>query len=200
MEKAIDHSHSSFKFRLFKAFFLCFALVSSLTSISLHLSFLLPFFSLLVLSSLLLFNFIHKKSSISDEILLQEAKQKPENETIVQEYDEDECDFTMSNDFELRSSLISCENSMFSSVISSDDESITDGDDEDYLIEIPLPEQVTGLKQGKKKKKKKLDTDELLDLLPESLLEQEGLAQLLSEINGEDNLIEIDISVGSIRC
>ncbi|CAA3019146.1 Hypothetical predicted protein [Olea europaea subsp. europaea] len=194
MEKAIDHSHSSFKFRLFRVFFLCFALVSSLTSISLHLSSLLPLFSLLVLSALLLFNYIHKKSALSDEILLQEANQKPENETVVQEYAADEYDFTMSNDFELRSSSISCENSLFS--ILSDDESSTEVDDEDYLIEIPLPEQVTSLKQGKKK----LDTDELLDLLPESLLEQEGLAQLLSEINGEDNLIEIDVSVGSIRC
>ncbi|CAA2978288.1 Hypothetical predicted protein [Olea europaea subsp. europaea] len=147
------------------------------------------------LIALLLFNYIHKKSALSDEILLQEAKQKPENETVTQEYAAEEYDSTMSNDFELRSSSISCENSLFS--ILSDDESSTEVDDEDYLIEIPLPEQVTSLKQGKKKT---LDPDELLDLLPESLLEQEGLAQLLSEINGEDNLIEIDVSVGSIRC
>ncbi|KAL2495968.1 uncharacterized protein Fot_39725 [Forsythia ovata] len=190
MEKAIDQSHSSFKFSLFRAFFLCFAFVSSLTSISLHLSSLLSIFSLLVLSSLLFFNFVHKKRTISDEILHQ-AKQKPENETIVHEYNE------TSNDFELGSSSISCENSMVSSVNLSDDESVIEDDDEDYLIEITLPEQVTGLKQGKKQK---LERDELLDLLPESILEQEGLAQLLSDINGEDNLIEIDISVGSIRC
>ncbi|KAI3456818.1 hypothetical protein Pfo_013481 [Paulownia fortunei] len=82
--------------------------------------------------------------------------------------------------------------------LSLSDESMSDDAEEDYLIEIPLPEQAVGMEE---RKRHKLET-ELLDLLPESVLQQEGLEDFLSDINeicGEDNLIEIDISMGSIR-
>ncbi|CAD5193492.1 unnamed protein product [Musa acuminata subsp. malaccensis] len=37
-------------------------------------------------------------------------------------------------------------------------------------------------------------------LLPETAFRQHGIMELLSEIYEEDNLIEIDIARGSIKC
>ncbi|KAF5728463.1 hypothetical protein HS088_TW21G00610 [Tripterygium wilfordii] len=68
-----------------------------------------------------------------------------------------------------------------------------DGDDDDGLIEINLPgnDLIEGYKQ------------DLEDFLPESVFQQQGLMELLAELNKvteEDNLIEIDLSMGSIKC
>lgn len=78
------------------------------------------------------------------------------------------------------------------------DESISEDAEEDYLIEIPLSEQRISVKE---RERHNLET-ELLDLLPQSVLQEEGIEDFLSDMNeigGEDNLIEIDISMGSIR-
>ncbi|KAK9269470.1 hypothetical protein L1049_001245 [Liquidambar formosana] len=79
---------------------------------------------------------------------------------------------------------------------------ISDGsvsDDDDSLIEIALPGQHSvNLEEGPKQK--------LLpnspDFLPESILQQHGLMELLAdehEMNEEENLIEIDISMGMFK-
>ncbi|KAF5730479.1 hypothetical protein HS088_TW19G00069 [Tripterygium wilfordii] len=66
-------------------------------------------------------------------------------------------------------------------------------EEEDGLIEINIPGN---------------DLDEeykqdLPDFLPESMFQQQGLMELLGELNEateEENLIEIDLSMGSIKC
>ncbi|KAL6284256.1 hypothetical protein ACE6H2_015185 [Prunus campanulata] len=70
---------------------------------------------------------------------------------------------------------------------------ISDGcsvsDDDDSLIEINLPAS---------EPKEKLQSN-----LPDSFFRQQGLREHLAdinEVNEEDNLIEIDISMGSIKC
>ncbi|KAF5746172.1 hypothetical protein HS088_TW06G00339 [Tripterygium wilfordii] len=75
----------------------------------------------------------------------------------------------------------------------SDDGSISD---EDSLIEIALP---SGQYVGENNEVAKLDPD----FTAESMLKQQCLVELLAEFNDmneEDNLIEIDISMGSIKC
>ena len=73
-------------------------------------------------------------------------------------------------------------------------------DDEDSLIEIALPGQRSAYSKEEPKQKPQSN---LPDYLPESILQQQGLEELLAEIhevNEEENLIEIDISIGSIKC
>ncbi|KAI4306212.1 hypothetical protein L6164_029506 [Bauhinia variegata] len=70
-------------------------------------------------------------------------------------------------------------------------------DDEDSLIEINLPiGDFPGLSEEPKQKL----LSKLPDFLPESIFNQQGLVELLAEINEmneDENLIEIDISMGS---
>nr|DAD21165.1 TPA_asm: hypothetical protein HUJ06_022628 [Nelumbo nucifera] len=64
--------------------------------------------------------------------------------------------------------------------------------EDDSLIEIELP---NGHCVGQ--------TPNLLEMLSRSISRQKGIMELLSEINEmseEENLIEIDISMGSIKC
>ncbi|KAH6778618.1 hypothetical protein C2S51_009930 [Perilla frutescens var. frutescens] len=71
--------------------------------------------------------------------------------------------------------------------------------EEDYLIEIPLLDQGVSLKENGRHD---LEEELLLNLLPQSVLQQQDLDEFISDmsdIGGEDNLIEIDISIGSIR-
>ncbi|KAG8386026.1 hypothetical protein BUALT_Bualt03G0106200 [Buddleja alternifolia] len=96
-------------------------------------------------------------------------------------------------------------NYVFSEALSSslnldlyDEELLSEDSEEDYLIEIPVSEQVACLEGGKRPK---LETN-LPYLVPDHVLLQEDLDDFLydtNEISGEENLIEIDISMGSIR-
>ncbi|MBA0758118.1 hypothetical protein Gotri_021141 [Gossypium trilobum] len=81
----------------------------------------------------------------------------------------------------------------------SDDGSISD---EDSLIEISLPE---GHYVSRKEEEpaKYIRHQKLTDSKPECIFQQRSLMELLAELNDmneEDNLIEIDISMGSIKC
>ncbi|CAL9186690.1 unnamed protein product [Musa hybrid cultivar] len=75
--------------------------------------------------------------------------------------------------------------------------------DDENLIEISLPDgHFVAPEKSKALMKPLPDTRRgfLTNLLPDSVLRQHGLMELLSEINEEDNLIEIDITRGSIKC
>ncbi|XP_059664506.1 uncharacterized protein LOC132310337 [Cornus florida] len=78
------------------------------------------------------------------------------------------------------------------------DDSISD---EESLIEIALP---SGHYVGAKEEDSMFHLQpKLADFSPESIFRQHNLVELLAEINEmneEDNLIEIDISMGSIKC
>lgn len=81
-----------------------------------------------------------------------------------------------------------CCNNLGPKVEISDGCSVSD-DDDDSLIEINLPAS---------EPKEKLQSN-----LPDSIFRQQGLREHLAdinEVNEEDNLIEIDISMGSIKC
>ncbi|XP_022759847.1 uncharacterized protein LOC111306200 [Durio zibethinus] len=80
-----------------------------------------------------------------------------------------------------------------------DDGSITD---EDSLIEISLPEGHYVSHKEDEPNKYSMHP-KLPDFIPESIFQQQNLMELLAEFNDmneEDNLIEIDISMGSIKC
>ncbi|PKU84770.1 hypothetical protein MA16_Dca008180 [Dendrobium catenatum] len=69
--------------------------------------------------------------------------------------------------------------------------------DDESLIEIALPD---GRYIDFGKISSEPEHELLLDYLPKSLFLQHGLMELLLEINEEDNMIEIDIAMGSIKC
>lgn len=78
----------------------------------------------------------------------------------------------------------------------SNDDSVS-VDDEDGLIEIAIPgtDSIDDLREEPKQNPPRF--------LPESIFRQQGLDELLAEmneVNEEENLIEIDISMGSIKC
>ncbi|KAI4307874.1 hypothetical protein L6164_031004 [Bauhinia variegata] len=82
----------------------------------------------------------------------------------------------------------------------SDSSLVSDNDDdEDSLIEIDLPiGDFSGLSEEPKQKL----LSKLPDFLPESIFKQQDLVELLAEINEmneDESLIEIDISMGSTR-
>ncbi|XP_006664038.1 uncharacterized protein LOC102700758 [Oryza brachyantha] len=72
-----------------------------------------------------------------------------------------------------------------------------DGDDDESLIEISL---VDGHSVGQRKQCAWKEQDLLAEFLPDLLLEKRDFMDILSEISEEDNLIEIDIARGSIKC
>ncbi|XP_073103963.1 uncharacterized protein [Elaeis guineensis] len=73
--------------------------------------------------------------------------------------------------------------------------------DDDNLIEIEIPHgNYVATGESKSQLTPELRGGFLLDFLPETVCRQHGLMELLSEINEEDNLIEIDIARGSIKC
>ncbi|PIA58391.1 hypothetical protein AQUCO_00500366v1 [Aquilegia coerulea] len=83
----------------------------------------------------------------------------------------------------------------------SDDSIDSISDDEDSLIEIALPEG--NYISPKHDSKLKSQLPNFPDFFQESLFRQKGLMELLADINEmneEDNMIEIDISMGSIKC
>ena len=74
--------------------------------------------------------------------------------------------------------------------------------DEDSLIEISLPGGHYVSHKEDEPNKYSMQ-QKLPDLMPESIFRQRSLMELLAEFNDmneEDNLIEIDISMGSIKC
>ncbi|XP_039055843.1 uncharacterized protein LOC120198604 [Hibiscus syriacus] len=75
----------------------------------------------------------------------------------------------------------------------SDEYSTSDGDEEEEecLIEIDIPSN----EEPKQNMQSSFPT-----FLPESIFQRQDLVELLAEINEEENLIEIDISMGSIKC
>ncbi|KAG9443555.1 hypothetical protein H6P81_014895 [Aristolochia fimbriata] len=76
------------------------------------------------------------------------------------------------------------------------DDSISD---DDSLIELALPDghYVEPVPVPPKLTPPRLNSPEYS---PESVFDQHGLLELFSDINEEDNMIEIDISMGSIKC
>ncbi|KAK7837768.1 hypothetical protein CFP56_020815 [Quercus suber] len=76
--------------------------------------------------------------------------------------------------------------------------------DEESLIEIALPSgQYVGHKEELPNVNNHKQQIKLPDFSPESIFQQHCLMELISEINEmneEENLIEIDISMGSIKC
>ncbi|EEF32156.1 hypothetical protein RCOM_0346450 [Ricinus communis] len=78
--------------------------------------------------------------------------------------------------------------------------------DEDSLIEIALPSgHYIGHKETEEDQDLKSSSQKKLqDFVPGSFFKQHGLMELLAELNDmnieEENLIEIDISMGSIKC
>ncbi|KAL5226020.1 hypothetical protein ABZP36_012659 [Zizania latifolia] len=75
--------------------------------------------------------------------------------------------------------------------------SVSDDDDES-LIEISL---VDGHYVGQQKQRAWKEQDLLAEFLPDLLLDKRDfIMDILSEISEEDNLIEIDIARGSIKC
>ncbi|XP_022769938.1 uncharacterized protein LOC111313517 [Durio zibethinus] len=73
--------------------------------------------------------------------------------------------------------------------------------DEDSLIEISLPGGHYVSHEEHEPTKCSMQ-QKLPDFMPESIFQQRSLMELLAELNdmNEDNLIEIDISMGSIKC
>lgn len=104
-------------------------------------------------------------------------------------------DFSASENFEL--SWRCSENVGQSIAVSESSISENDVDEDgDGLIEISLP-QNNSVDFDEESKKK------LVSNLPESIFRQQGLMQLfaeIAEVNEEENLIEIDLSMGSIKC
>ncbi|XP_021905797.1 uncharacterized protein LOC110820596 [Carica papaya] len=73
-------------------------------------------------------------------------------------------------------------------------DSVSEEEDEDSLIEIALRGgDSTDLNYEDQPKQK------LQSFLPDSIFRQEEIRELLAEINEDENLIEIDISMGSIK-
>lgn len=123
----------------------------------------------------------------------------PEVESIeengaAQQSDFSEIDFSESSEsFELKWQNLPISESLFS------EEEEEEGDEN--LIEINLPGSESRGLEGELQNQKVEPV--LPDFLPESIFSQKGFMELLADINEmneEDNLIEIDISVGSIKC
>lgn len=181
-DKMIDDSSlASIIVSLFRASLLFVALLS--TNFYAHFSnFNLPIFSVFTVSSFLFLNimFVCNKMSTYE-------KKKPENENKVLVHKSQVADFQIDGVFECDSFIFdgkSDEKGHTSDSISSSStlyiskEAILEDTEEDYLIEIiPL--------------EKKLD-------LKECVLQEQGVEDFFEDISGEDNLIEIDISMGSI--
>ncbi|KAF3453314.1 hypothetical protein FNV43_RR03754 [Rhamnella rubrinervis] len=122
-----------------------------------------------------------------------------ENETDQEDIPSDSDDSVASEIFELKwasPSNVGQNVATFDSSLSEEE----DDDDDDNLIEISLPgSESSGLEEDPDQNVETM----LPDILPESIFRQHGLKELLAEINEmneEDNLIEIDISMGSIKC
>ncbi|KAE8125386.1 hypothetical protein FH972_020199 [Carpinus fangiana] len=135
------------------------------------------------------------ETAIQTEVVLQNEVEST-HDALVPSDSESSNDSVMGEKFDLN---LICSNyveqNLAMSDVSDSDEDDDDDDDDDSLIEICLP----GSKFGglDEEPKQKLQSN-LPDLLPESIFEQQGLLELLAEINEmneEENLIEIDLGL-----
>lgn len=125
--------------------------------------------------------------SLHNEIAMQ--KEETEEEERAEEQD------TMSDCSPVESDLPQIDLPEFSSECST--ESISD---DESLIEINLPDGNHVEDYPEPIFEEESKEQFIWDFLPESVFKQTGLMELLSEINEEDNMIEIDIARGSIKC
>ncbi|KAJ4762056.1 transmembrane protein [Rhynchospora pubera] len=142
-----------------------------------------------------------EKISTQNEVTVkneESQEEKPEKEVvqtsvISKEGEQD----VMSNCFPVKPDLPQLDLQEFSSECST--ESISDSDDES-LIEISLPDGNHVEEHSEPVSEEESNGEFSWDFLPESVFKQSGLMELLSEINEEDNMIELDIARGSIKC
>ncbi|KAK4575767.1 hypothetical protein RGQ29_026644 [Quercus rubra] len=126
--------------------------------------------------------------------VMHEYKVESPPDTLFPSDSESSNDSLIGENFEVN---LMCSNHMDQDLAISDG-SVSDEDD-DSLIEISLPGSKSG---GLDEEPKQKAQSNLPDLLPESIFQQQGLMELLAEINEmneEENLIEIDLSMGSIN-
>jgi hypothetical protein len=124
----------------------------------------------------------------------QEEEQR-EEEVVQASACREEVQEAMSNCSEVQSDLPKVDLLEFSSESST--ESISD---DESLIEISLPDGNHVEDYPEPVFQEEWKGDFIWDLLPESVFKQNGLMELLSEISEDDNMIEIDIARGSIKC
>ncbi|CAK9167203.1 unnamed protein product [Ilex paraguariensis] len=148
----------------------------------------------------------------------EESIQQPQSEVITEITEVQENGVVVhSQDYVARSLDLCLENESIDHPTSSEDSDVdwsfsgeagrgpdcSDGSisDEESLIEIALP---SGQSIGSKEASPKFNLlQKLPDFSLESIFKQDSLVELLAEINEvneEENLIEIDISMGSIKC
>lgn len=196
--------HSSLTLIVISFFRASLLFVALLSTFYVHFSSSLPLLSELLVSCFLLSNIVFacKKMSSHEYERNVQPNKLPEQEassTKMQNGDSNaldrsqESDLTMNSLFELDSismdeevefEVTSLNKLISSSSPSSCDELALEDVDEDYMIEIPLSEERVSfeLNEG--------------DNLEAELV---NLVSDMNDIGGEDNLIEIDISMGSIR-
>ncbi|KAJ3675558.1 hypothetical protein LUZ60_004600 [Juncus effusus] len=144
---------------------------------------LLGFLALLLSTSFSLFREITQPMDSLEKISPQNDVRKQQIEEIHEEIDEEN---EQIHEMELQDSSVE-----------SSDESISD---DESLIEISLPDGNHVENDSNSFFEQGFKGESIWDFLPESVLNQTGLMELLKEINEEDNLIELDISRGSIKC
>jgi hypothetical protein len=127
--------------------------------------------------------------------LMHEYQVESTSDILVPSDSESSNDSVMGEKFDLN---LTCSNYMEQNLAMSDI-SVSDDDDDDSLIEICLPGSKFGGPDEEPKQKLQSNLQSNLpDLLPESIFEQQGLMELLAEINEmneEENLIEIDLGL-----
>lgn len=182
---------------LFRASLLFVALLS--TNFDVHFTSSLPLLSEFVVSCFLFFNiaFACKKMTSHECERNVQPNKLPEQEAVsmknrVHNGDSNALDQPQVSDLTIKNSLfeldsicledeVEFEATSLDKLISESSSLALEDVDEDYMIEIPLSEQ---------------------RVVSFELNERDNLVNLLSDMNdigGEDNLIEIDISMGSIR-
>lgn len=172
------------------------------------------FISIFLASSLLIFStifFIFSEHKLDQKIPphfgdVRKSKEQVnmnqihDSPNIVISENEEGLDYSLSTSDELDSEV----DWRFGDSISGRSPEFSDISDEDSLIEIALTSgQYVGHKEEETAGFNKLHK-KIPDLFADSILKQHNLLEFLAtdfnEMNEEDNLIEIDISIGSIKC
>lgn len=164
-------------------------------------------------------NFVQDEALISSEEEEEEEifQQQPESVAIVQnnEAAQEENGVDQIHDYlAIRSADLYSESESIDQSFTSEDSDVewpysgeaahsldfSDGSisDEESLIEIALPSRQYVI--PKEEDTKSSLQQKLPYFSPEDIFRQHGLMELLAEFNEEENLIEIDISMGSIKC
>uniref|UniRef100_A0A5B7BC94 Uncharacterized protein n=1 Tax=Davidia involucrata TaxID=16924 RepID=A0A5B7BC94_DAVIN len=205
-ETAEAYNYICNPFCFFRLSLLCFVLlVASTCFISFGLSTFLISLSVVMVSIFFLFLFTKKKRTLDENLINDHENLLQQNELDqIHHYQVGSPDFqpnsgsedgtVTSEDFELNWTCPN--NGDWGLISSSDDDGDGDDTDDDNLIEISLPKQsIRNFKEELMQKPQQSQSD----LLPEYIFQQEGLMELVAEINEmneEENLIEIDISNG----